>query len=127
MLHTSGSSVVRTASVESQEAFKEANTAPDCLTIQNPGVRLALLEDLEYLLEDDGLKHINTQIQRRSERQETTPEFKDSNLRPGSMMKTETRSTPGRRLQDATLVWLDGRQNQNLNGIDATRCELVGP
>ena len=31
---TSGSLVVRTASVESQEAFEEENTAPHCATIQ---------------------------------------------------------------------------------------------
>ena len=34
MLHTSGSLVVRTASVESQEAFKETNTAPHCSKAQ---------------------------------------------------------------------------------------------
>ena len=53
--------------------------------------------DFENLLEDDGLKHINTQFQRRSERQGRTLEFKDSNLRPDAKMKTETM-----RLQDAT-------------------------
>ena len=36
--------------------------------------------DFEYLLDDDGLKHINTQIQRRNEPQGRTPEFKYSNL-----------------------------------------------
>ena len=80
MLHTSGSLVVRTASVESQEAFKETNTAPHCSTNPNQGMRMTMRCDFEYLLDDDGLKHINTQIQRRSERQGRTLEFKDSNL-----------------------------------------------
>ena len=72
--------------------------------------------DFEYLLEDDGLKRINTQIQRRNERVGGTLEFKDSILRLDSMMKTET-----------TAVWSDGRQNLILSKIDAIRCELVGP
>ena len=49
-------------------------------------VRTTMQGGFEYLLKDDGLKRINTQIQRRSE----TLEFKDSTLRPDSMMKTET-------------------------------------
>ena len=44
------------------------------------GVRMTMQCDFEYLLEDDVLKHINTQLQRRSERHGRTPEFKDSNL-----------------------------------------------
>ena len=56
------------------------------------------------LLDDDGFKHIDIQIQRRSERHGRIPGFKDSNLRPDSMMKTETMSTPRQRLQHATPV-----------------------
>ena len=56
----------------------------------NQGVRMTMQGDFQYLLEDDGFKHVNTPIQRRSERQGRTPGFKDSNLRPDSMMKTET-------------------------------------
>ena len=52
-----------------------------------------------------------------------TPGFRDSNLRLDSMMTTETVSTPRRRLQDATLVRLDGRRSLILNKIDATRCK----
>ena len=36
--------------------------------------------DFGCLLDDDGLKHMNTQIQRRSERQGRTSRVKDSNL-----------------------------------------------
>ena len=46
----------------------------------NQDVRMTMQGDFECLLDDDGLKHINTQIQRRSERQGRTPGFKDSNL-----------------------------------------------
>ena len=43
-------------------------------------MRMTLQDDFECLLDDDGLKRIHTQIQRRIERQERTPGFKDSNL-----------------------------------------------
>ena len=46
----------------------------------NQDVRMAMQGHFECLLDDDGLKHINTQIQRRSERQRRTLVFKDSNL-----------------------------------------------
>ena len=36
--------------------------------------------DFECLLDNDGFKHIETQIQRRSERHGRTPGFKDSNV-----------------------------------------------
>ena len=79
MLHTSASLIVPAASAESQEAFKETNTAPHCSTIQIK-MRMTMQGDFECLLDDDGLKHINTQIQRRSEQQGRTLGFKDSNL-----------------------------------------------
>ena len=80
MLHTSGSLIVRTASVESQEAFKETSATPHCFYNPNQDVRMTMQGDFECLLDADGLKHIKTQIQRRSERQGRTPGFKDSNL-----------------------------------------------
>ena len=80
MLPTSGSLVVRTASVESQEALEEANTAQHCSTIQIKDVSLAMQGDnFECLLDDDGFKHIDT-LQRCSKRLGRTPGFKDSNL-----------------------------------------------
>ena len=58
----------------------------------------------------DSFKHIDIQIQRRSERDGRTLGVRDSNLRSDPMMKTETMSTPRLRLQDATKVWSDGRR-----------------
>ena len=55
----------------------------------NQDVRMALQGDFEWLLDDDGLQHINTQIQRRSERQGRTPGFKDSNLNNLMMLNCE--------------------------------------
>ena len=80
MLHTSGGLVVRTASVESQDALKETQHSAALFYIPNQGVRMTMQGDFEYLLEENGLNHINTQIQRRSERQGRTLGFKDSNL-----------------------------------------------
>ena len=65
---------------------------------------MAMQGDFECLLDDDGLKQIDIQIQRRSERHGRTPGLKGLALRLASMMKTETMSTPRRRLQDATPV-----------------------
>ena len=59
MLLISGNLVVRTGSVESQEAFEEANTAQHCSTIHIK-MRMAMQGDnFECLLDDDGLKHID--------------------------------------------------------------------
>ena len=46
--------------------------------------------DFECLLDTDGFKHIDIQVQRRHERYRRTSEFKDSNLRPDLTMKIET-------------------------------------
>ena len=46
----------------------------------NQDVRMTIQGDFECLLEDEGLKHIDTQIQRHSQRQGRKPGFKDSNL-----------------------------------------------
>ena len=43
-------------------------------------VRMTTQSDFECLLDDGGHRHINTQIQRRSERQGRAPGFRDSNL-----------------------------------------------
>ena len=59
----------------------------------NQDVSMTMQGDFECLLDDDGLKHINTPIQRHSERQGRTPGIKDSNMRPGSMVKTNTETT----------------------------------
>ena len=84
---------------------------------------MAVQGDFECLLDGDGFKHFDIQIQRRSERHGRTPGFKDWKLRSDLMMKTETMSTPRRRVQDATSVWSDGRRSLILNKIDATRCK----
>ena len=112
MLHTSGSLAVRTASVESTCLFLRKTNDSSVLNKHsaalfyspNQEVRMAMQSEFECLLDDDGFRHIDVQTQRRRERHGRTPGFKDSNLRPDSMMKTETMSTPRRRLQDATLV-----------------------
>ena len=62
----------------------------------NQDVRMTMQGDFECLLDDDGFKHIDIQIQRRSERHGRTPGFKDSNLRPDSMMKTSKAETARR-------------------------------
>ena len=111
-LHTSGSLAVRTAPVDSTclflrktNASRKVNKHSAALFYSpNQDVRMAMQGDFQCLLDDDGFKQINIQIQRRSERHGRTPGLKDSNLRSGSMMKTETMSTPRRRLQGATLV-----------------------
>ena len=54
--------------------------------------------DFECLLDDDGFKHIDIQIQRRSERHGRTPGFNDSNV----------------------------KQSCDVCKIDATRSEFVG-
>ena len=115
MLRTSGSLAVRTASVESTCLFLRKTNALNVVNKHsaalfyspNQEVRMAMQGEFECLLDDDG--------------------FRDSNLRLDSMMKTETMSTPRRRLQDATLVRLDGRRSLILNKIDASRCNFVGP
>ena len=70
MLHTSGSFGILQRNKHSAILFHNPNL----------GVRMTMQGDFEHLLEDDGLKHITTQIQRRSERQGRTSEVKDSNL-----------------------------------------------
>ena len=47
MLHTTGSWVVRTASVENQEASGETNTAPHCFYNPNQDVRMTMQGDFE--------------------------------------------------------------------------------
>ena len=56
----------------------------------NKDVRMAMQGDFECLLDTDGFKHIDIQIQRRHERYRRISEFKDSNLRPDLIMKIET-------------------------------------
>ena len=66
-------------------------------------------DDLECLLDDERFKHINIQIQRRSERHVRAPEFKDSNVN-----------------NLVTSDQADGRRSWVLNEIDVTRREFVG-
>ena len=86
---TSVSLAVRTASVESTCLFLRKTSASSVVNkhsaalFYNPNqdVRKLMRCDFECLLDGDGFKHIDIQIQRRSERHWKTPGFKDSNLR----------------------------------------------
>ena len=70
--------------------------------------------DFECLLDHDGFKHTDIQIQRRSERHGRTPGFKYSNVN-NLVTSDQTNSRTE-----------DGRRSVILNEIDATRCEFVG-
>ena len=81
----------------------------------NQDVRLATQGDFECLLNSDGFKHTDSQIQRRSERYGRTPGFKGSNVNnhvttDQSFFKRKTG---------------DGRRSLILNQIDATRFRSV--
>ena len=73
--------------------------------------------DFECLLNNDGFKHTDIQIQRRSERHERTPGFKDSNA---NNLVTSDQTNIRRKMEEGRRSWI-------LNEIDATRREFVGP
>ena len=88
-----------------------------CSAIQKQDARMAMQGDFECLLNNDGFKHTDIQIQRRSEWHERTPGFKDSNV---NNLVTSDQTNIRRKMEEGRRSWI-------LNEIDATRREFVGP
>ena len=80
LLHNPNQGVITTVQEDENDTKDGDYTLVLCVTLQG---------DLGYLLEEDGLKHINTQIQRHSERQGRTLDSMIATA--ASMSKLESR------------------------------------